>query len=141
MIEIVEGPIDHADVTDRVRSKRAGAICAFLGTTRELTGERRTVALEYEAHGPMAKRQLARLEAEARERWPLIEVAIVHRIGRVDAGEISVVVAVSSPHRAAAFEACEWLMDMLKRDVPIWKRESWADGTEEWVHPGLGPTN
>ncbi len=137
MIEITESPIDHAALTEQVRSNRAGAICTFLGTVREMTGDRRTVSLDYEAYPDMAMKKLAELEEQARARWPIIEAAIVHRVGRLDLGEISVVVAVSCPHRHDAFEACRWLIDTLKDVVPIWKRESWADGTEEWVHPGL----
>jgi molybdopterin synthase catalytic subunit len=139
MIEITEAPIDHAALTESVRSNRAGAVCTFLGTVRELTGERRTVALDYEAYPEMALRKLSELEAEARRRWPILEAALVHRVGHLDLGEVSVVVAVSCPHRNEAFEACHWLIDTLKEAVPIWKKESWADGTEEWVHPGLEP--
>ena len=137
MVEITDGPIDHAAVTETVRSTRAGAVCMFLGTTREITDDKRTATLDYEAYGPMARKELEALEAEARGRWPLIHAAIVHRVGLVDPGEISVVVAVSSPHRRAAFEACQWIMDTLKERVPIWKRETWTDGGGEWVHPGL----
>lgn len=137
MVEITEATIDHAAVTERVRSTRAGAVCTFLGTTREITGEKRTATLDYEAYGPMALKELDALEVEARRRWDLIDVAIVHRVGRVDPGEISVVVAVSSPHRRASFESCHWIMDTLKDRVPIWKKETWADGGQEWVHPGL----
>jgi len=137
MVEITEAPLDHAALTDRARHANAGAVCSFLGTVREMTGERQTVALEYEAYPEMAIRKLAELEAEARRRWPLIEVVLAHRVGRLELGEVSVVVAVSSPHRADAFDACRWLIDTLKEVVPIWKRESWADGGEEWVHPGL----
>ena len=138
MIEITKTTIDHAAVTEQVRSNRAGAVCTFLGTVRELTGERLTVSLSYEAYPEMALKKLAELEAEARRRWPIIEVAIVHRVGHLDLGDVSVVVAVSCPHRQDAFEACRWLIDTLKEVVPIWKKENWADGTEEWVHPGLG---
>ncbi|RUL81419.1 molybdenum cofactor biosynthesis protein MoaE [Tautonia sociabilis] len=137
MIQITDQPIDHASLTDRVRSPRAGAVCTFLGTTRELTGGRTTRHLDYEAYPVMAEKTLAELEGQALSRWPLQEVAIVHRVGRVELGEISVVVAVSAPHRKDAFEACQWLMDTIKEVVPIWKKETWADGTEEWVHPGL----
>lgn len=139
MIAITDQPIDHAALTERVRSSRAGAVCTFLGTTREITGDRRTRHLDYEAYPGMAERKLNELEARARERWELIDVAIVHRVGRIDLGEISVVVAVSAPHRKAAFAACEWLMDTIKEVVPIWKKETWADGSEDWVHPGLDP--
>ena len=89
----------------------------------------------------MAEKKLAELEAEARRRWPLVGCAIVHRLGRVELGEASVAVAVSTPHRQAAFEAGKWLIDTLKENVPIWKKENWADGTTEWVHPGLTPAD
>lgn len=137
MIEITEAPIDHAALTERVRSNLAGAVCTFLGTVREMTGDRRTASLEYEAYPEMASKKMAELEAEARRRWPILDVALVHRVGHLDLGEISVVVAVSCPHRQQAFEACRWLIDTLKEVVPIWKKEVWADGREEWVHPGL----
>ncbi len=77
------------------------------------------------------------LDAEVRRRWPVIEAAIVHRVGHLGLGEISVAIAVSTPHRGHAFEACRWLMDTIKEVVPIWKKEVWADGAEEWVHPGM----
>ena len=137
MIEITESPIDHAAVTERVRSNRAGAVCAFLGTVREITGDRRTVALSYEAYPEMAVKKLAELESEARRRWPIIELALVHRVGELDLGEVSVVVAVSCPHRHDSFDACRWLIDTLKDVVPIWKKEDWEDGGQEWIHPGL----
>jgi molybdopterin synthase catalytic subunit len=135
MVEITAGPIDHAAVTERVRSSLAGAVCTFLGTVREITGDRRTAALKYEAYPEMALKKMAELEAEARRRWPVIELALVHRVGDLDLGEVSVVVAVSCPHRQASFEACHWLIDTLKQVVPIWKKEVWADGNEEWSHP------
>jgi molybdopterin synthase catalytic subunit len=138
MIEITQTPIDHAAITERVRSHNAGAVCTFLGTVRELTGSRQTVSLTYDAFSEMALKKLAELEDQARRQWPIIELALVHRLGHLDLGEVSVVVAVSTPHRHQAFEACQWLIDTLKEVVPIWKKENWADGSEEWVHPGLG---
>jgi molybdopterin synthase catalytic subunit len=137
MIEITEDVIDHAAVTERVRSNQAGAVCVFLGTVREMTGPRQTRSLDYEAYPSMAQHKMAELEAEARRRWPIVEMAIIHRVGHLDLGEVSVAVAVSCPHRHQAFEACRWLIDTLKEVVPIWKKETSADGTEEWVHPGL----
>lgn len=139
MIELTEAPINHEALTERVRSNRAGAVCSFLGTVREMTGDRETSSLEYEAYPEMALRKLEELEIEARQRWPVIDAAIVHRVGHLDPGEVSVVVAVSCPHRHQAFDACRWLIDSLKEVVPIWKKEVWADGTEEWVHPGITP--
>jgi molybdopterin synthase catalytic subunit len=137
MIELTESEIDYEALTEQVRSPLAGAVCLFLGTVRELTGDRRTESLDYQAYPEMARKTLAKLEADARLRWPLVEVGIVHRLGHLELGAVSVAVAVSSPHRRDAFEACQWIMDTLKQVVPIWKQENWADGTSEWVHPGL----
>ncbi len=136
MIALTHEPIDAAALLQRVTSPLAGAVVLFLGTVRELTGERRTLALNYECYPEMAERKLAELESEARRRWPLVECAIVHRLGRLELTEASVAVAVSSAHRADAFEAGKWLIDTLKVTVPIWKQEHWADGATEWVHPG-----
>jgi molybdopterin synthase catalytic subunit len=137
MIELTNHPIDTTALVDRVRHPNAGAVVLFLGTTREFTNDRQTVALDYEAYHEMAERQLADLETEARRRWPVIECMIVHRLGRVPPTEASVAIAVSTPHRHDAFAAGQWLIDSLKQGVPIWKREQWSDGTTEWVHPGL----
>jgi molybdopterin synthase catalytic subunit len=137
MIEIVESPIDYTALTEQVRSPLAGAVCVFLGTVREITGERRTAYLEYEAYAEMALKKLEELEAEARKRWPIINAAIAHRVGRLELSEVSVAVAVSCPHRDQAFEACRWLIDTLKDVVPIWKKEAWAEGGEDWIHPGV----
>lgn len=137
MVEITESPLDCARITESVRHPNAGAVCTFLGTVREMTGDRRTVHLEYEAYPEMAAKKLAELEAEARRRWPVIELALSHRVGRLELGDVSVIVAVSCPHRGDAFEACRWLIDTLKEVVPIWKREKWDDGREEWIHPGM----
>src|SRR4051812_9121364 len=139
MIAITADPIDAQAVPEHVRSPNAGAVCTFLGTVREMTGDRRTASLDYEAYPEMALKSMGQLEEEARRRWPIIEAALVHRVGHLDLGEISVVVAVSCPHREQAFEACRWLIDTLKEQVPIWKKEVGADGDEEWVHPGMAP--
>ena len=85
----------------------------------------------------MAERKMREIEAEARERWPIIEAALVHRVGHLELGEVSVAIAVSCPHREQAFEACRYLIDRVKEVVPIWKRENWATGESDWVHPGL----
>lgn len=137
MVTITSGPIDVAAVLDSVRSPRAGAVVLFLGTAREFTGPRRTASLEYECYGEMAEKKLAELAAQAEGRWPLTGCSLVHRIGPLPLGEASVAVAVSSPHRAEAFAAGQWLIDTLKQVVPIWKKENWADGTSDWVHPGV----
>lgn len=141
MIEITEHPIDEASVLASVKSDQAGAVVLFLGTTREFTAvgksNKQTVRLEYECYREMALKEIEALAAEARQRWSLIKLAIVHRIGEVPLGETSVAIAVSSGHRPAAFDAGRWLIDTLKEQVPIWKKENWADGTQDWVHPGL----
>ncbi len=138
MIQLTREPIDAADLLRRVSSPRAGAVVLFLGTVREITGDRRTSSLEYECYPEMAESKLAELEAEARRRWPLVECVIVHRLGHLELEEASVAVAVSTAHRQTAFEAGKWLIDTLKEVVPIWKKENWADGTSQWVHPGVG---
>ncbi|MBI2477483.1 MAG: molybdenum cofactor biosynthesis protein MoaE [Planctomycetia bacterium] len=137
MIELTEQPIDSAVVLRRVSSKQAGAVVLFLGTTREFTRGRQTISLNYECYAEMAEKKLAELDTEAHERWPLVATAIVHRIGLLGLGEASVAIAVSSAHRHDAFAAGKWLIDTLKEVVPIWKQENWADGTTEWVHPGV----
>jgi molybdopterin synthase catalytic subunit len=129
--------IDTSEVLQAASSPNAGAVVLFLGTTREITGDRVTSSLDYECYPEMAEKKLAELEAEARQRWPLVGCVLVHRLGHVDIEEASVAIAVSSPHRQAAFEAGKWLIDTLKEVVPIWKQENWADGTSEWVHPGI----
>lgn len=139
MILLTNEPIDLAAVLQSVQSPAAGAIVLFLGSTREMTDGRRTRWLHYEAYAPLAEKLLAELASQARQRWPLVALSIVHRLGRVEIGEASVAIAVSSAHRQAAFEAGQWLIDRLKESVPIWKEEHWADGTSQWVHPGLSP--
>jgi molybdopterin synthase catalytic subunit len=136
-IEICAAPASIADVLAHVTDPSAGGIAFFLGTTRAERNPagQALVALDYEAYTDMARRQLADLAAAARERWPVAKLALLHRIGRVPIGEASVVIAVSAPHRAEAFEACRWLIDLLKKDVAIWKKEVWADGSGTWVHP------
>jgi molybdopterin synthase catalytic subunit len=135
MIKLTREPIEHAALTEQVRTTHCGAAVTFLGTVRDLTGDKVTVALEYEAYPGMAEKKLAEIEADVRERWPVGDIAMVHRLGHMDVGEISVAVAVSCPHRADAFAACRHAIDRLKELVPIWKREKWADGSTEWVHP------
>jgi molybdopterin synthase catalytic subunit len=136
MIHLVRDKIDSQRVLDAVATTAAGAVVLFLGTTREWTHGRRTLWLDYDCYPELAQRKLEELEAEARRRWPLLECHIVHRLGRVDLAEASVAVAVSAPHRRAAFEAGQWLIDTLKEVVPIWKQEHWEDGSAEWIHPG-----
>ena len=136
MVRLTHEVIDYHALTEQVRRHDCGAVVTFLGTVRDLTGDRITVALDYEAHPSMAEKKMAEIEADTRRQWPIGEIVLEHRLGHLSAGEISVAVAVSCPHRAQAFEACRYAIDRLKELVPIWKKENWADGTSEWVHPG-----
>ena len=136
MIRLTHDAIDYHALTEQVRRPNCGGVVVFLGTVRDLTGERVTVALDYEAYPGMAEKKMAEIEADTRRRWPVGEMALVHRLGHLEVGEISVAVAVSCPHRAEAFAACRHAIDRLKEMVPIWKKENWADGGTEWVHPG-----
>ena len=128
---------------DRLRAAvadpAAGATVVFVGTARGVTAGAVTRSLEYEAHEPLAGESLARLCAAAVARHGLVACAVEHRLGRIAIGEAAVALAASAPHRAAAFAAAEWLMERIKADVPIWKREEWADGSHEWIHPGNAP--
>ncbi|RCS54513.1 molybdenum cofactor biosynthesis protein MoaE [Bremerella cremea] len=140
MIELTEAPIDAEQIRLAVSSPQCGAIVLFLGTTRQFTDAKETLTLTYTAYAPMAQSQMEKLAAQAQARWPVEKCAIVHRLGEVPIGEASVAVAVSSPHRRDAFEAASWLMDRLKELVPVWKKEHWAQGGTDWVHPGLFPS-
>jgi len=136
MIRLTRDEIDDAALTDSVRRADCGAVVTFLGTVRELTDGQVTTALDYEAYPSMAEKKMQEIERETRERWPVGEIMIVHRLGHLDVGDVSVAVAVSCPHRGQAFDACRYAIDRLKETVPIWKKENWADGRTEWVHPG-----
>src|SRR5437899_12441641 len=114
MIQLTAEPIDYAGLTEHVRRKDCGAVVTFLGTVRELTDGRVTTALDYEAYPAMAEKKMAEIERATRERWPVGEMAMVHRLGRLDVGEISVAVSVSCPHRAQAFDACRFAIERLK---------------------------
>jgi len=135
MIRLQTEPIDYDALVEQVRTPSCGAVVLFLGTVRELTEGRRTVALDYEAYPGMAEKKLGEIEAETRQKWPVAELAIVHRLGRLELGDVSVAVAVSCPHRHQAFDAARFAIDRTKEIVPIWKKENWADGGTEWVHP------
>ena len=137
LIQLQPDPIDVAAAVAHVYAGAAGGVTVFLGTTRDerSAAGQDLVSLDYEAYDEMARKQLADLVAEASRRWPIIKVAILHRLGRVAVAEPSVLIAVACPHRGESFEACRWIIDTLKKDVAIWKKEVWADGTGTWVHP------
>ena len=132
MFEVAARRIDLTRVARAVRDPRAGAVVTFVGTTRNENAGRRVTRLAYEAYGTMAKSEMRRLAAEARGKWPLRKIAMVHRTGVVPVGEASVAIAVSAAHRDEAFAASHWLIDRLKELVPIWKKEHYLGG-EIWI--------
>jgi MoaE-MoaD fusion protein len=132
---LVAGPLDVAAVVHEVEDPEAGAIASFVGTVRRRSRGRDVLYLEYEAYEEMAEPMLARLGAELIERHGLCGVAIHHRLGRVEIGQASVVIAVSAPHRSAALDACREAIETLKTSIPLWKKEVYAGG-EEWIGRG-----
>lgn len=140
MVEIVDGPIPIDRLLKESVDESCGATVLFLGTTRRWTGSpetgrTETAFLEYQAYREMALAKLLELEKMACEKWPIRKIGLVHRLGRVEIKESSVAVIVSSPHRADAFEAGRWLIDELKKQVPIWKKEFFAAKPPKWIHP------
>lgn len=135
MFKITTDVITGEEVREAVEGPDAGAVVLFFGTVRNNTDGRSVKCLEYEAYPPMAEKKMAEIAQEISDKWGLDRVAMVHRVGKLEIGEVSVAVAVASPHRKDGFEACKYAMDRLKQIVPIWKREVWADGEAEWVKP------
>lgn len=135
MFKITPEVITEVDVREVVESPESGAVVLFLGTVRNNTNGRKVKHLEYEAYAPMAEKKMEEIGEEINEKWGIQSVAIVHRVGKLEIGEVSVAVGVASPHRRDGFEACQYAMDRLKQIVPIWKREVWEDGEAEWVKP------
>jgi molybdopterin synthase catalytic subunit len=135
-IEIIATPLQVAPAVQFVSDAAAGGIDLFLGTTRaeKSVDGRELIALDYEAYPEMALTRMRLLVERARAQWPIVKVAMLHRVGRVALAEPSVIIAVSCPHRGESFAACKWLIDQLKIDVPIWKKEMWGDGTGTWVN-------
>jgi len=127
-------PLDLAALVASVAEPGRGGTCAFLGAVRDHHAGRAVIELEYSAYGPMAEATIAEILAEAEERWP-VRVAASHRLGRLAVGEAAVAVAAAGAHREEAFAACRHVIEEIKRRVPIWKRERYADGTEAWVDP------
>ena len=127
-IALVRQPIDTSAIELAIKAGSDGAVCVFDGIVRDNTRGRQTLHLDYEAYEEMALRQMFLLRSEAIEHFGVREIAIVHRLGRILVGETSVFIAVASAHRGAAFEACRWVIDTLKKTVPIWKKEQFVDG-------------
>lgn len=131
--ELTTEPIDVGMVARRVVLPECGATVTLDGYAREWTKGKRTLYLVYEAYDAMALTEMQRLGVEAHQKFDIAHLGIVHRTGRLEIGETSVVIAASAPHRQAAFQACEWAIKELKRTVPIWKKEVFESGEEEWV--------
>lgn len=135
-IRLLKTALQVEDCIAFVSAEGVGAIDVFLGTVRNNTSGRKVLSLEFEAYKPMAVSELQKIALKIMEKWPAEKIAIHHRVGRLEIGELAVVIAVSTPHRLAAFQACQFAIDTLKETVPIWKKEIFEDG-ESWVaaHP------
>ena len=137
LCKITEQSINMQELADFVADPAAGAMATFVGMTRNTNDGRQVVRLEYECYPGMAEKMMMKIAEEALSRWPIVKVAMIHRIGRVDIGEASVAIAVSSGHRHAAFEACHSAINQLKETVPIWKKELY-EGGELWIGSQTG---
>ena len=137
MFRVTHEPIDLDELVRYVTDAEAGAIATFIGTTRNNNEGRKVIALDYEAYLEMAEKELARIGADASKQWPLCRIAIVHRLGPVQIGEASVIIAVSSAHRDAAFAASRFAIEEIKKTVPIWKKEMF-EGGEVWIGTQTG---
>jgi molybdopterin synthase catalytic subunit len=139
MVRLTHEPIDLSALSGA--APEDGAVCLFLGVVRNENGGRPVRHLEYEAYEEMAQPLMDEIATETRRRWPVTDVRIVHRLGRLEIGEPSVAIAVTAPHRGAAFEACRYAIDTLKATVPIWKKEFYADGAVWLEGPGAAPVD
>lgn len=134
MFAILDAPIDTLALIERVRTAECGAVITFLGVVRERADDGRPVdGLSYEAYPAMALAEMEAIGREVHERFDPCTIAIVHRVGSLQIGEASVVIAVGAPHRGAAFDACEYAIDELKKRVEVWKKEHYTDGDERWL--------
>ena len=134
MFRVTTEPLSVQVVNDLVKRPTDGAVVTFDGIVRNNFAGRPVQYLEYEAYAAMAEQKLAEIGAEVRQKFSVGEIAMIHRIGRLEIGESSIVIAVAAPHRHAAFEACAYAMDRVKEEVPIWKKEFFTDGEDHWVN-------
>ncbi len=137
MFRVTNQPIDLNELVRFVTDPEAGAIATFIGTTRNNNEGRKVIGLDYEAYPEMAEKELARIGEDAKKNWPICRMAISHRLGPVQIGEASVIIAVSSAHRDAAFSACRFAIEEIKKTVPIWKKEVF-EGGEVWIGTQTG---
>jgi len=137
MFRVTDKPIDLKELVDYVGNPQAGAIATFIGTTRNNNEGRKVIALDYDGYSEMAEKELARIGEDAKTKWPICRMAIVHRLGPVQITEASVIIAVSAGHRDAAFAACRFAIEEIKKTVPIWKKEMY-EGGEVWIGTQTG---
>ena len=133
-------PISLDTLLTEVSHPANGGTCVFLGTVRNGPDEQGVTAIEYSAYEEMVEAEFVRLVADARARWPDARIAVRHRLGTIPVGEASIAIAAAGPHRAQAFEACRYVIEEVKRRVPVWKKELRVDGSEVWVDPSGRPT-
>jgi molybdopterin synthase catalytic subunit len=137
MFRVTDKPIDLKELVDYVGDPEAGAIASFIGTTRNNNEGRKVIALDYDGYSEMAEKELARIGEDAKTKWPICRMAIIHRLGPVQITEASVIIAVSAGHRDAAFAACRFAIEEIKKTVPIWKKEVY-EGGEIWIGTQTG---
>lgn len=135
-VQISETTLNTAEIISLVEDPNAGSVNVFVGTVRNKTKGKEVVQLEFEAYESMALKEMNKIADQVMEKWPVLKIAIYHRVGTLSISDVPVVIAVSTPHRAQGFEACQYVIDTLKETVPIWKKEIFVDG-EQWVsaHP------
>lgn len=131
-IQIKRGPINPSSVINKVRDLKNGAVVTFIGTVRNYSDTKAVVFLEFQVYKDMAENKLKEIGKEVGEKWGITDIAISHRVGKIGAGEIITVIAVGSPHRKEAFEACQYIINELKKRVPLWKKEVYQEG-EQWI--------
>lgn len=134
MAHLSRAPLDIGSLSNRVAARSRGGVVTFAGHVRDHHDGRSVLRLDYSAYEPMAEAECARIVNEAEQRWP-VATELAHRLGSLDVGDVAVAVAVAGAHREEAFAACRWIIEEVKRRVPIWKREFYADGTVGWVDP------
>ena len=140
MTYLAHEPLSLERLVAEVSSPTCGGTCVFLGTVRNGPAEDGLTAIEYSAYEAMVEAEFGRLLADARGRWPDARIAVRHRLGTIPAGDASIAIAAAAPHRAQAFEACRFVIEEVKRRIPVWKKELRADGSEVWVDPSGRPT-
>lgn len=132
MFKVTQQKLAACEITESVRCPGSGAVLVFEGTVRDSSRGKKVISVEYDAYEPLAEKKLAEIGAQIVRKWPQAKVAILHRLGELQVGETSLVIAVSSPHRAEAFDACRLAIEEIKKIVPIWKKEIW-EGGEYWI--------